>query len=104
MKSIISLITDMSKYHNVGVVKHGLEYIRCYVQKHLAPLAICSNPSLVCVKPLGEPTFVIFAYSVNDILSICQITVKWKPSHYADVNIGSGNGFVTSVAPFTNMD
>ena len=39
-------------------MEHGLEYITSYVEKHIAPLAICYNPWLVFDKPPGAPAFV----------------------------------------------
>ena len=43
-------------------VEHGLVYITFYVQKHMAPMAVCSGPSLVRDTPLGAPAFVRLAY------------------------------------------
>ena len=34
-------------------MEHGLKDIKCYVQKHIPPRAICYNP-LVCDKQLGS--------------------------------------------------
>ena len=45
-----------------GYMERCLEYTTFYVQKHIAPLTICSNPALVCDKPLGASTFVRLAY------------------------------------------
>ena len=60
MKSL-GYITDMSKYHNVGIwsiMEYGLEYITFYVQKHVAHVAICFNPPLVRENSLGATAFV----------------------------------------------
>ena len=43
-------------------MKHGLKHIKIYVQKHIAPLAMCYNPPLVCDKPLGAPASVKLVY------------------------------------------
>ena len=43
-------------------MEHGLEYIMFYVQKHIAPVAIWSNPPQVHDKPQGVLTFVKLAY------------------------------------------
>ena len=40
-----------------GYMEDGLKDIKYYVQKHIAPQAICHNPTLVCIKPLGAPTY-----------------------------------------------
>ena len=46
-------------------VEHGLEYIMFYVQKHIAPFAVCSGPQLVRD---GPPAFVRLAY-YNHLIS-----------------------------------
>ena len=38
-------------------MEYELKYIAFYVQKHIAPLAMCYNPRLVHDKPLGAPAF-----------------------------------------------
>ena len=38
-----------------GNMKHGLEYITFYAQKHMATLAVCSGLPLVRDGPLGRP-------------------------------------------------
>ena len=38
-----------------GCVEHGLEYSTFYVQKHMAPLAVCSGPPLVLDGLLRRP-------------------------------------------------
>ena len=43
-------------------VEHGLEYITLYVKKHIAPLAVCSGPLLVCDGLLGAPAFMRLTY------------------------------------------
>ena len=43
-------------------MENGLLYITFYVQKHMAPLGVCSGLPLVQDKPLGEPTFVKLTY------------------------------------------
>ena len=43
-------------------MEHGLKYITFYVQKHIAPLAVCYNLPLVCDKPLEVPAFVKLVY------------------------------------------
>ena len=45
-----------------GYMEHGLEYITFYVQKQMAPLAVCSGLPLVGDGPLGAPEFLKFAY------------------------------------------
>ena len=45
-----------SQNTTMRVYKHGLKDIKCCVQRHIAPRAICYNPSLVRDKPLGAPT------------------------------------------------
>ena len=47
-------------------MEHGLNYITLYVQKHIASLAMCYNPSLVRDKPLGAPIFVKLVYSEGE--------------------------------------
>ena len=42
-------------------IELGLEYIMFYVQKDMAPLAVCSGTPLVHDKPLGAPALVRFA-------------------------------------------
>ena len=44
-------------------MEHGSKYITFYVQKHIAPLAMCYNPPRVRDKPLGAPAFVKLVYS-----------------------------------------
>ena len=44
-------------------MEHGLDYIMSYVHKHIAPLAICYHPPLVCDTPLGAPAFVRLVYA-----------------------------------------
>ena len=34
-------------------MEYGFKDIKCYVQKHKAPQAICYNPRLIPEKPLG---------------------------------------------------
>ena len=41
------------KISQCGKMEHGLEYIMFYVEKHIAPLAVCCGPLLVHDKPLG---------------------------------------------------
>ena len=50
----------MSKYHNAGSNKY---YV--YVQKHIAPLAVCDNPTVVRDKPLGASAFVKLVYCIQ---------------------------------------
>ena len=52
------------KIPQCGYMSHGLEYmyVTFYVQKHIAPPGICSNPPLVRDKPLGVPAFIRLAY------------------------------------------
>ena len=45
-----------------GCVGHALEYIKFYVQKHIAHLAACSGQLRVRDGPLGAPAFVKLAY------------------------------------------
>ena len=47
-----------SKLPQCGYMEHGLEYITFYVQKHVAPLAVCSGLKMVRDKPLEAPAFV----------------------------------------------
>ena len=56
------LICQKTQY---GYEEHGLEYITFYVQKHIAPVMLCSGPSQVCDKPLGGPAFVRLTYYVK---------------------------------------
>ena len=53
----LKYITDMSKYHNAGVLTMDQKNMNCYVQKHIALLAICYNPPLVHDTPLGVPAY-----------------------------------------------
>ena len=50
------------KIPQCGYMEHGLKYIMFYIQKHIAPLAMCYNPPLVRDKPLGAPTLVKLSY------------------------------------------
>ena len=77
----------MSKYHCVGVmcVEHGLEYIMFYVQKHIAPLAVCSGFLLVRDGLLGASTFVRLAYldvliqeDVNSVVDTLATIWYWS--------------------------
>ena len=56
MKSL-GYVTDMSKCQ---VCEHGLEYIMFYVQKHIAPLAVCSGTPLFRDGALGVPAFTLW--------------------------------------------
>ena len=46
-------------------MEHGLEYTTFYVKKHIAPLAICSNPPLARDKLIGPPVFMRPVYQEN---------------------------------------
>ena len=48
-------VTNMLKCHVVGCAEHGLKYITCYVQKHVAPSAVFSGPYQASDGPLGHP-------------------------------------------------
>ena len=41
-----------------GYMEQGLKHITFYVQKHIAPLAMCYNPPLGCKKPSEAPVSV----------------------------------------------
>ena len=43
-------------------MEHGFKCITFYVQKHVAPLAMCYKPMLVHDKLLGAPAFVKLIY------------------------------------------
>ena len=43
-------------------MEHGLEYIVFYLQKHIAPLVVYTNPTVVHDKPSGAPVFVKIVY------------------------------------------
>ena len=45
------------KIPQCGYMEHGLYYVTFYVQKRIADLAMCYNPTLVCDKPPGAPAF-----------------------------------------------
>ena len=55
--------------------EHGLEYITFYVQKHIAHLAVCSWPQLVCDGPLGAAAFV--KTSLSRIVKHCNREHSW---------------------------
>ena len=46
------------KISRCGYMEHGWKCITFYVQKHIAPLAMCYNPPLVHDMPLGMSAFV----------------------------------------------
>ena len=43
-------------------MNHELKYIVFYVQKHIAPQAVCYNSLLVCDNKLGAPAHVRVVY------------------------------------------
>ena len=64
---IIGVFNWCVKMPQCVYVEHELKYITFYVQKHIAALAVCYNPALVRVKPLGAPTSLKLVYysSIN---------------------------------------
>ena len=49
--------------NTTGWIYRGrIEIYHVYVQKHIAPLEICSNPPPVRGKPPGAPAFLRLAY------------------------------------------
>ena len=67
-------------------MEHGLKYITFYVQKHIAPLAMCYNLPLVRDKPLAAPIFVRLVYFVEDFnIWWCNIT------HSSNGEVGGRN-------------
>ena len=48
-------------------MEHGLKYFTSYVQKHIAPLAMCYHPPLVRDKPLGAPASVKLGSCVSTV-------------------------------------
>ena len=70
-----------------GYVEHGLKYITFYVQKHIAPLAICCNLPLVRDKPLGASAFVGPVYTNRGGVI----------THYNDVIMGAIASQITSL-------
>ena len=50
------------KIPQCGYMEHGLKHITFYVQKYIAPLAMCHNPAIVHDKPLGAPASVKLVY------------------------------------------
>ena len=67
-----------------GYVEYGLKHITCYVQIHIAPLAMCYNPPLVHDKPIGALPCVKLVY-----LSLWYMTIALYFEHpsydYCDV-------------------
>ena len=57
-------------------MEHGLKDVAYYVQKHIAPCAICHTPPLVRDMPLGVPAFVKLVYSsvVDDFEYMFSLT------------------------------
>ena len=60
-----------------GNVEHWLEYITCYVQKHIAHLAMCSNPQLVRDNLLGARAIVRVAYYAICRRSSCSSLIEF---------------------------
>ena len=58
-------------------MEYGLKDIKLYVQKQIAPQAICYNPTLVRKKPLGVPTFVRWVCSIPK-KKLREILIKWN--------------------------
>ena len=46
-------------------MEHGLKYIMCYVQKHIAPQAMCCNPPPVHDKQQEATAFVKLVYYLS---------------------------------------
>ena len=67
------------KMPQCGYMEHGLKDIKCSVQKHIAPWAICYNSPLVCDQPLlwdsslGQPEWnVCSLMSYSKCLLFCS--------------------------------
>ena len=72
-----------------GCVEHGLECITFYVQKHTAPLAVCSGPPLVWDGSLEAPVFVrLTSYTSHQwfpfvfMSTLCHYTVSRTHTQY----------------------
>ena len=48
-------------------MEHGIKYVAFYVQKHIAPQAVCYNFMLVHDKPQGAPAYGRVVYSNLDV-------------------------------------
>ena len=70
-------------------VEHGFEYITFYVQKHIANLAACSGPLLVCDGLLGASAFVKLTYCssfyyVKYSISLSNVASHWLPDSQSE--------------------
>ena len=62
----------LSRTADSGYMEHGSKHIMFYVQKHIAPLAMCHNPALVRDKLLGVPESVKMVYTGGVWLYPCH--------------------------------
>ena len=58
------------KIQKFWYMEHGLKHITFCVQKHIASLTICYNPSLVRDKPIGAPASVKFVCWSRDRMKL----------------------------------